>query len=76
MSNDHRCHVPGCHATVSPKKLMCPAHWRDVPRRIQEMVINNYQEGQCNKRKRPSLEWLAAARLAIDAVREKEIQNG
>jgi hypothetical protein len=42
-----------------------------VPREIQRRVLDAFQPAQCvvGKRVRPSLEWLRAAREAINSVR-------
>lgn len=42
-----------------------------VPMALRWPVIRNYRRGQCDDKK-PSREWIAAARAAIDAVAAKE----
>lgn len=51
---------------------MCLKHWKMVPKALQDAVWATYRPGQCGD-KRPSREWLTAARAAINAVWEKEL---
>lgn len=67
----HTCHAIGCATEVPPERLMCLRHWRLVPRQIQKAVWATYRPGQCRDKK-PSTEWIQAARAAIDAVQAKE----
>ena len=67
----HKCHAVGCALATAPAKLMCPRHWAMVPGLIRAAVYATYRPGQCAD-KRPSREWLKAARLAINAVRGME----
>lgn len=66
MAN-HVCHVNRCGARVPPTMLMCADHWRRVPKALRSAVQSSYRRGQCHD-KRPSTEWLKAARSAIKAV--------
>lgn len=34
----HTCHAHGCNVPCAPRFLMCPPHWRMVPRDIQSNV--------------------------------------
>ena len=63
----HTCHARGCRVPVRPTLLMCPQHWRRVPRSIQQAVYKHYRSGQCDD-KRPSREWHEAASAAIGYV--------
>lgn len=63
----HQCHVHPCDEVVVPEKLMCGPHWKMVPKALQRRVLEHYREGQCAD-KRPSPEYLVAARTAINAV--------
>jgi hypothetical protein len=63
----HTCHARDCQRPVAPRFLMCPAHWRLVPRRLQQAVYAAYRPGQ-ERDKEPSAAWHRAADLAIDAV--------
>lgn len=47
--------------------LMCKEHWAQVPSALKFQVIKHYRSGQCAD-KRPSREWIAAARAAISHV--------
>jgi hypothetical protein len=51
--------------------LMCSRHWRGVPSELQQAVWRHYRRGQ-EIDKRPTPEYLAAAKAAIDAVAAKE----
>jgi hypothetical protein len=63
----HCCHVPYCTKVVPRERLMCWWHWKMVPADLQKEVWRHYRKGQCDDMK-PSSEYLAAARAAIDAV--------
>lgn len=67
----HTCHARGCRTRVPPKLLMCARHWRQVPRPLQRAVWSTYRPGQ-EIDKRPTVEYLAAADAAIEAVFAKE----
>ncbi len=66
----HKCHAEGCDTRVAPAYLMCPRHWRMVPRDVQLRIWRHYREGQ-EQDKRPSVEYLAAFRDAVTAVAKK-----
>jgi hypothetical protein len=74
MTTPHLCHARGCGRAVPPRMLMCLAHWRLVPRPLQEAVWATYVPGQ-EVRKDPTGEYLAAARAAVDAVAAREQQR-
>jgi hypothetical protein len=63
----HRCHAIGCATVIESFKLMCREHWAKVPPALQTAVWASYRPGQEHD-KRPSSEYLEAARLAIAAV--------
>lgn len=67
----HRCHARGCERACKPEFLMCGRHWKMVPKRIQAKVYRHYRDGQCDDKK-PSQEWMDAAKAAIAAVAEAE----
>jgi len=71
VSQHHHCHARGCVRRVPPKLLMCPGHWRMVPTPLRAEIWRTYRPGQ-EVDKRPSAEYLAAARAAIDAVADLE----
>lgn len=78
MSADgrHKCHASGCEVETQPKLFMCLRHWRRLPRSMRDEIWFAYRPGQ-EIDKRPSAEYLVAARAAIewmakaDARREK-----
>jgi len=41
----HLCPVRACKWRVPPDKLMCPGHWRLVPRPMQSAVWTTWQGG-------------------------------
>jgi hypothetical protein len=63
----HRCHAIGCEKEIDPKLLMCFPHWKLVPKFLQKQIWKWYRPGQ-EIDKRPSREYMAVQRLAIDAV--------
>lgn len=67
----HHCHAQNCPKEVSPSMLMCHHHWGLLPVALRMPVVRHYRKGQCAD-KRPSKEWLAAARRAIQYIAEKE----
>lgn len=70
----HHCHAQGCEVEVPPSKLMCANHWRMVPRELQRCVWNFYRDGQ-EVDKKPSPEYVKAARAAIDSVALQETKG-
>lgn len=75
MIMSHICHAKGCKTNCKPEYLMCPKHWRMVPKNIQYAVYKNYQAGQCQGNPTPSPDWHKAADAAIRAVFEKELKH-
>lgn len=67
----HRCHAIGCERKIDPKFLMCPPHWRMVPKEIQRGIWRHYRAGQ-EIDKRPSAEYLVFFKKAQLAVSEAE----
>ncbi len=63
-----KCVVAGCFALVPPLFLMCPPHWRRVPRDLQRQVRETYQHGQEKGLAAPSKEWREAVLAAIGVV--------
>ena len=68
---DHLCHARDCTKVVPPRMLMCGHHWRMVPKHLQQVVWMMYEPGQ-ETRKDPSMTYLRAAELAIEAVAVQE----
>lgn len=69
----HHCHAKGCVTACKPEYLMCPRHWRMVPRLLQVAVWQTYRRGQCDDM-RPSEAWFLAANAAIANVARQERQ--
>jgi hypothetical protein len=67
----HTCHARACKVPVPPKLLMCPKHWKLVPRLEQAQVWAHYRPGQ-EIDKTPTKKYLDAADAAIRAVAQKE----
>jgi hypothetical protein len=63
----HRCHAIGCEIPVEPKLLMCFRHWKMVPKFLQKEIWRWYRPGQ-EVDKKPSREYMAVQKLAIEAV--------
>lgn len=61
------CPVPDCAHECQPQHLMCPAHWRSVPRHIRLAVWHAYDRGP------GSPAHLRACSAAIRAARFKEV---
>jgi hypothetical protein len=71
MEPIHRCHAKRCMTVVPPRLLMCTRHWRMVSYPLQRAVWQHYRKGQ-ETDKRPTPEYLAAAKNACDYVEELE----
>lgn len=67
----HYCHAIGCEKPISPRLLMCYAHWRMTPIHLQKAVWHHYRRGQ-EITKDPSPEYVQAAMAAVRAVAAKE----
>ena len=67
----HTCHALGCTKSVHPRYLMCPPHWRLVPKELQKAVWAAYEPGQ-EVRKDPTMEYIDIAHKAILAVADAE----
>lgn len=69
--SEHTCHAQGCETEVPPAMFMCRRHWFMVPKAMRDEIWRTYRRGQ-EITKTPSLEYLDAARSAIQAVAVKE----
>lgn len=67
----HTCHAFDCNVSVPPEMFMCRSHWFKVSPATRKAIWRHYRAGQCDD-KRPSIEWLEAARQAMVEVCEKE----
>jgi hypothetical protein len=63
----HLCHWTGCTRAVAPRYWGCRAHWRRLPAEIRDAIAASYRPGQESDR-RPSIQYLAAARWAKDWI--------
>lgn len=59
-----RCFVRGCEVFTPRDRLMCPAHWRQVPDDLQRAVWREYRRGLGRR-------WMEAAVAARDSVENK-----
>lgn len=66
----HFCHWPDCRERVPPKLWGCRRHWFALPASIRAAIWRTYRPGQ-EVDKRPSPEYLAAAKLAQDWIKTK-----
>lgn len=69
-TGDHTCHWPGCETRVTPAVWGCSRHWFMLPHHIQIGIWRAYKMNQ-EVTKRPSRQYIAAARAAQDWIREK-----
>ncbi len=67
----HTCHARNCRVFTERVYLMCPHHWRMVPKNLQHAVWDHFERAQL-KTKLPSKEWHDAADAAIKYVYELE----
>ncbi len=67
----HICHAIGCKTPVAPKLFMCAAHWRLVPKPMQNAVWATYRPGQ-ERDKQPSTAYLIATHRAMIVVAKAE----
>jgi hypothetical protein len=59
----HACPIPGCRYHSLPYGLlMCPDHWRLVPRALQKQVYAAWNKG------RPTVDYIHVRKDAIKAV--------
>lgn len=63
-----KCRVPGCAREVSDTLLMCWPHWKRVPFKLQNQVVQHFQYDRTRKQRGSSLEYLASVKLAIESV--------
>lgn len=60
---DHKCHWPGCGASVAPALWGCKTHWMMLPKEIRDRIWKTYKPGQ-EVKKNPTWEYLKAAGAA------------
>lgn len=69
----HLCHALECPVSVPPRMFMCSAHWRLVPKIMQNAIWAAYVPGQ-ERRKDPTSEYIDAAMRAVDYVWQLETE--
>lgn len=67
----HHCHAVDCNIEVPPKMHMCSAHWRLVPKTVQELIWKHYRPGQ-EIDKRPTIEYILVAFVSVSCVALRE----
>lgn len=65
----HTCHWPGCGVKVPPSMWGCRSHWFRLPLSLRHNIWKHYRPGQ-EIDKRPSAEYIAAARDVQEWIRE------
>lgn len=70
--NAHACRAAGCATRVPPRMLMCRPHWAMVPPALKRAVLAAYRPGQERLDPRPSPEYIAAHKAAVNAVARAE----
>lgn len=70
----HTCHWPGCTTEVRPAVWGCKRHWSLLPRSLQRLIWSAYRPGQ-EQDKRPSLEYINAARAVQDWIAQREARR-
>lgn len=61
LSSTHACAIRGCEKIISRRLLMCPEHWRMVPKILQNNVWITWKKGGAKQ-------YLAARQAAINSV--------
>lgn len=62
-TDSHPCPIPGCSFSHLPiGLLMCPLHWRLVPRQLQSRLYHAWNRG------RPRADYLVVRQDAINRV--------
>jgi hypothetical protein len=59
------CAAHGCAERIKRRLLMCPHHWRMVPRDVQDRVINTLDDWQRGGSAKPYVHAVAEAQLAV-----------
>lgn len=72
MKSGHRCAAIRCEHIIPPEMLMCYAHWKKVPKPIQNEVWRTYRKGQENDLSLIGPGYREAVRAAVEAVAAKE----
>lgn len=70
----HRCAGPGCTADVPNKHIMCWAHWKRVPARMQEAIVAEWKYGLTYKC-HPTHAYAEALTRAREFLKEQDAQR-
>lgn len=71
-SSKRECMAKDCTRKVPNYLLMCPRHWKLVPKHIQTIVWRFYQPGQEDGKATPSRPYWEAVKMAVKAVAKAE----
>ena len=63
-----KCQIPTCNRSITDDLLMCFNHWKRVPFNLQNLIVLHFQRDRNHKQRRPSLEYIATVRMAVDSV--------
>ncbi len=66
----HLCHWTGCREVVPPRLWGCRPHWYALPAAIRHNILATYRNGQ-EIDKKPSAEYIAAAKAAQDWIKSR-----
>lgn len=69
MSATHKCPVAGCDRQVAHHLVMCPLHWRAVPKGLADAVYRTH------RRAPGSALHMAAVRAAVTSVESLAVQQ-
>jgi hypothetical protein len=68
---NHHCHANGCPTPTPPRLFMCPRHWAQVPRGMQDAVWAAYKAAPKDGRARDP-GYLTACANAVEHVARGE----
>ncbi len=72
QTRNHDCHWPGCGKQVPPAMWGCIAHWKRLPKRLQDQIWAAYKPGQ-EETLTPSKEYVKVAREVQDWIDSQEL---
>lgn len=68
----HICNAIQCTAVVSAQYLMCPSHWRQVPKALQDRIYAAYRANPGRTQRLSSINYLTACAEAVEHLANKE----
>jgi len=68
MTASRICPIEGCEVVLQPRKLMCPKHWRTVPKPLRAEVKESYRALARGGDLQVLARYRQAVRAAITAV--------